>query len=91
MPRYRLTSAQYWFDIDNPASTYSGGYDQELVITEKKSVEMHGFYGWITNIKLFDVYNDNISEVLQMFPTHQHLMINDVARKLVGGLGADVR
>ncbi len=91
MPRYRLTSAQYWFDIDNPVATYSGGYDQELVITEKKSVEMHGFYGWITNIKLFDVYNDNISEVLQMFPTHQHLMINDVARKLVGGLGADVR
>ena len=32
----------------------------------------------------FSIYNDNISELLQMYPTHQHLLINDTARLIVG-------
>ena len=37
----------------------------------------------ITNFKLFDLYNDNTTELLQMYPTHQHLLINDTARRVV--------
>jgi hypothetical protein len=50
---------------------------------EKKDVILRGFNGTITNFKVFDVYDDNVSEILQMFPTHQHLIINDTARKLI--------
>ena len=48
-------------------------------------------HGYITNFKIFDVYNDNLSELLQMYPTHQHLMINDTARKIVGRPGVALR
>ena len=37
--------------------------------------------------ELLDVYNDNVSELLQMYPTHQHLMINDTARRINGNNG----
>ena len=47
-------------------------------------VVVNGFSGNLTNIKVFDVYDDNMSELLQMYPTHQHLKINDTARPLYG-------
>ena len=48
-------------------------------------------YGSITNIKLFDTDNDNITELLQMYPTNSNLIINDTARKLVGLDGLKIR
>jgi hypothetical protein len=39
--------------------------------------------GKITNIKVYDTYVDNVSELIQMYPTNQHLLINDTARKFV--------
>lgn len=87
VPRYKLQNVHYYFDIDNPIATYNSKFDIEYNIEQKSNVELHGFYGTITNIKLFDVYNDNISEILQMYPTHQHLIINDTARKILDGNG----
>ena len=84
VPRYKLTAAHYWFDIDNVIDNYVSTYDNEFTVTEKSELIVNNFHGWITNIKLFDVYNDNITELLQMYPTHQHLMINDTARPVVG-------
>ena len=43
----------------------------------------YSFDGKITNIKLYDTYIDDNSELIQMLPTNQHLIINDVARKFV--------
>ena len=43
------------------------------------------------NIKVFDVYNDSISEILQMFPNHQHLIINDTARKVLDMHGVSMQ
>lgn len=87
VPKYRLNSVHYRFDIDNPAGHVSKPFNMELIQDKKGQVEINGFYGWITNIKLFDVYNENISEVLQMYPTHQHLLINDTARNIISGQG----
>ena len=83
IPIYKLQPQHYFFDIDNPVSQYVGKYNVELNLDEKQEVTLHNFYGWITNFKLFDRYNDDISELLQIYPTHQHLIINDTARKLV--------
>jgi hypothetical protein len=47
-------------------------------------------YGSITNIKLFDTDNDNITELLQMYPTNNNLIINDTARKLINLSGLNM-
>jgi len=83
IPIYKLQPQHYFFDIDNPVSSYSGKFNTELLLDEKQEVTLHNFYGWITNFKLFDRYNDDISELLQIYPTHQHILINDTARRLV--------
>ena len=53
----------------------------------KGDIVLYNFEGKITNIKVFDVYNDNVSELLYMQPTHQHLLVNDTARKLIENTG----
>ena len=83
IPIYKLQNHHYYFDIDNPIDSSKGKFDEEFVISEHTQVEINDFYGWITNFKLFDLYNDNTSELLQMYPTHQHLLINDTARRIV--------
>ena len=52
---------------------------------------LNNFYGNITNIKVFEIYNDNISEILQQYPTNNYLLLNDTARKLVGLDGVQLR
>ena len=83
IPVYKLQNYHYYFDIDNPISSAKGKFNVEYIISERTQVELNDFYGWITNFKLFDLYNDNTTELLQMYPTHQHLLINDTARRIV--------
>ena len=49
---------------------------------------INGIPGTVTNFKLFDSYIDNLSELLQQYPTSQHLMINDTARKIIDMQGS---
>lgn len=84
IPIYKLQNNHYWFDMDNPVSNYIGKYNIEYSTPSKSDIWISNFYGSITNIKIFDIYNDQLSDLLQMYPTHQHLMINDTARKIVG-------
>ena len=87
IPQYKLNSAHYYYDIDNPIAQYNLRYNVELSDEIGHDIYISNFYGKITNFKVFDIYNDNISELLQMYPTHQHLMINDTARRLNGKNG----
>lgn len=82
MPVYLVQPFSYNFDLQNIKS-FTNKYDIELTQETKKDVIMYSFDGKITNIKVYDKYIDNISEVLQMYPTNQHLIINDTARKFV--------
>jgi hypothetical protein len=82
MPVYLVQPFSYNFDLQN-AKSFTNKYDIELTQETKKDVIMYSFDGKITNIKVYDAYIDNISEVLQMYPTNQHLIINDTARKFV--------
>ena len=84
IPLYKLQNNHYWFDMDNPISSHVSKYNIEYSTTKKSDVWIGNLYGTLTNFKLFDVYNDNLSDMLEMYPTHQHLMINDTARKIVG-------
>lgn len=81
VPLYMLQNQHYYFDIDN-AKTITIKYDIEFVQEKPQPIILSSFDGKITNIKLFDIDNDNVSEILQMYPTHQHLILNDTARKL---------
>lgn len=82
LPIYKLQNHHYWFDIDNSIKSVSR-FDIELVIDTKSEVILSSFYGNITNIKVFDIYIDNVSEILQMYPTNSNLLINDTARKII--------
>lgn len=82
MPTYKVQKYHYKFDTNNIISVNSK-YDIELEQCEKNDVSIYSFAGMITNIKVYDEYNENISELLQQYPTNQHLLINDTARKFV--------
>ena len=58
-------------------------FNIECVVENKSDIILSSFYGYITNIKVFDIYIDNVSEILQMYPTNSHLLVNDTARKIV--------
>ena len=90
MPMYKLQNHHWWFDMDNGKSV-SCKYNIELVQDIEGDVVLDAFSGEITNIKLFDIYVSNDSEILQMLPNNQHLLINDTARKLISSNGGLVR
>ncbi len=90
IPLYKLTDNHWYFDIDN-ATTVTSNYNIELSSTEKGDVQLYTVNGYITNIKVYDIYIDSISELLMMYPTSQHLIINDTCRKLIDLHGVSLR
>ena len=90
IPIYKIQSGNYYYDIDN-RQTISDKWTIEYSITNKTDIMLNGFLGSITNIKLFNSYNDNISEILQMYPTNNTLIINDTARNILGLDGLKTR
>lgn len=91
IPMYKLANAHYYFDIDNPSDDYVSKYNPNFSQDRKETIEIFGFNGWITNVKVYDSYVDNISELIQMYPTNQHLVVNDTARKLLNPQGVPLR
>ena len=82
IPLYKLQSGHYYYDIDNLQTT-SDKWNIEYSFGFKTDVTLKGFLGSITNIKVFNIYNDNISEILQMYPTNNTMIINDTARNIL--------
>ena len=91
IPLYKLQNMHYWFEMNSPFASSVGKYNIEYFINDKQEVYISNLSGTITNFKLYDIYNDNLMDLLQMYPTHQHLMINDTARKVVGLPGVTLR
>ena len=90
IPIYKLQSGNYYYDIDNMKRVTSN-WDIEFNINKKTDISLNSFVGNITNVKIFNIYNDNISEILQQYPTNNNLILNDTARKLVGLDGLKIR
>ena len=90
IPMYKLQSGNYYYDIDNMV-TKTDKWNIEMQINEKSQIMLKGFYGTITNIKVFDYYDDNISEIMQMYPTNNRLLVNDTARNVIGLDGYKLR
>lgn len=86
MPAYKIQKFHYYFDIDN-AEVATGRFSDELSVTAKSDVKVNCFNGLISNFKLLNIYNDNISELLMQNPTNQHLLINDTALPFLGLYG----
>ena len=82
IPLYLLQKYNYSFDLNNPITVVSK-YDMELEQCEESDVIMYSFDGKISNIKIYNDYISEDTELLQMLPTNQHLLINDVCRKFV--------
>ena len=88
IPLYQLSNWHYYFDVDHN-QTVTTKWNEELQISHVKDVSVYGFYGNISNIKMMDVYDDKLSELMMQYPTHQRLIINDTARPLYGLLGTE--
>lgn len=86
IPTYKIQKFHYYFDIDN-ASIVSDTFSSELSVETKAEVKINCFNGLISNIKLLNIYNDNLSELLMQNPTNQHLLINDTALPFLGLYG----
>ena len=90
IPIYKLQPGNYYYDIDDK-QTITGKWNSEYSVKEKNDVILNGFYGSITNIKIFNIYIDNISEIMQMYPTNNGLIINDTARNILGMPGYRIK
>lgn len=90
VPSYKLRDQMYYFNIDNPIKSISK-WTNEMEQECKKDVCLYDIKGELTNIKLFDTYIDNIGLLIQMYPTHNHLLFNDTARKVVDGDGVALK
>lgn len=90
IPIYKLQSGHYYYDIDNHKYK-TDMWNIEYAVDNKTDVILHNFIGNITNIKLFNIYNDNVSEIMQQYPTNNNLLINDTSRKLIGLDGLKIR
>lgn len=88
VPLYKLQPAHYKFDLDNLTVHKVTKWNVEMLEDERQDVMINGIPGTVTNFKLFDSYIDNVSELLQQYPTSQHLMINDTARKIIDMQGS---
>lgn len=86
IPLYKLTNHNYYFDVDN-ARQIVGRWNSEMSVKEKTEVKVNGFYGNMSNFKVWDAYNQSMSELMMQYPTSVHLLINDTARPLYGLLG----
>lgn len=87
IPTYKLQKYHYYIDIDN-GQTITSNYNNELYVSTKSPIRIYNIYSFkITNIKVFDIYVDNVSEIMMQYPTNQHLIINDTARPIYGLLG----
>lgn len=88
IPLYKLQKYHYYIDIDN-GQTITSNYNNELYVSTKSPIRIYNIKNniKITNIKVFDIYVDNISEIMMQYPTNQHLIINDTARPIYGLLG----
>ena len=86
IPLYKLTNYHYYFDVDN-AQQAVGRWNIEMSMETPQQVSIGGLYGNISNIKVMDIYDDNMSELMQQYPTNAHLLINDTARNIFGLMG----
>ena len=58
--------------------------EASMINSASSSYDEHSTFGSGNLLDdLFDIYNDNLSELMQMYPTHHHLIINDTARILL--------
>lgn len=90
IPIYKLQNGHYYYDVDNKHAV-NDKWNVEYNISSKQDITLYNFVGNITNIKVFSNYNDNLSEMLQQYPTNNYLLVNDTARKLVGLDGVKIR
>ena len=91
MPKYKLQNIHYNFDINNITVSNINTFNIEFEQPTKGNVTLYSFIGKITNIKVYDKYINNISELIQMYPTNQSLLINDTCRNFVGLPGIMLR
>lgn len=79
---YKLQPYHWRFNIEEQQVSASR-YDDEFIVETKEDVTLYSFYGKITNIKVYVKYGIDVSELIQMYPTNQDLIINDTARRFV--------
>lgn len=87
LPLYKLQPIHYKYDIDNAIYHKVAKWNIEMMQDTKQDIFVQGFTGIITNIKVFNSYIEDMSTLLQQYPTNQHLIVNDAARPIIENVG----
>lgn len=90
VPLYKMKPVHYVYDFENQLAHEVEGWNIEMMQDTKQDVVVHGFPGIISNIKVFDAYIDDMATLLQEYPNHQHLLINDAVRPIVDMNGSGI-
>lgn len=90
VPSYKLNKYMMNYDFDNMKNNLSP-YDIELEQCEKENIILYSFDGCITDIKIYDSYINDLTELIQMYPNNKHIVLNDTVRKFINNLGISVK
>ena len=94
VPLYLLKPEMYYFDFENPVCEIVGKYDNDYIIKEPLSCQIHPYPAMVTNIKLYNTYLDrenSIKESIKYITTNENCVISDLARPITSGHGYAVK
>jgi hypothetical protein len=84
----------YYFDYENPVYSEVGVYNNDFVMEEPQSCQIHSYPLNITNIKYYNKYlgtEEGIKESIKYTTKHENCVINDLARPINSGHGYAVK
>ena len=94
VPLYQLRPEMYWFDFENPLCTLTAEYNNDFDMDKPYPCKIHSYPLSITNVKYYNTYLDSVDVVKEMIKyttTHEHCVINDLARPINSGHGYTVK
>jgi hypothetical protein len=94
VPVYKLRPEMYYFDYENPVYSEVGVYNNDFVMEEPQSCQIHSYPLNITNIKYYNKYlgtEEGIKESIKYTTKHENCVINDLARPINSGHGYAVK
>lgn len=94
LPIYILKPEMFWFDYDHPVAELVGNYNNDYILPEPQTCQVHTWPLLCTNIKLYNCYFDiqtAIQEASKYTTNNEHCVINDLARPINTGRGYAVK
>lgn len=91
LPVYMIRLEDYWFDFENPVGVARGEYNDDYIVCKPEVCRITPWPLLMGNIKLYNRYLDDTSELVKYTTTDDRCVFNDLARPVNSGLGYSVK